>query len=294
MLFDEALASPTVQRVFGENVEAFRREMLNAQRFDLSQPFAAAADEIVQSNPQAQYTARSMVRPPYEVSWWEVVHTYRPGFMKGPIEARQAIPKRIGVLVREFEDQPGSFLMDMFYSIPGGEVAPCMISAACDLTDAGKVRLAMGGAVGDPDASFAFVKAPFVSPRLHRLLDHAGARAEQNNWRGEVRFWPVAMMLLNSRNIAYADTGATDKRHARLVKEGKAPLTTFSVCKIKMDRIGRRGSDEPSNSEATLRAHFVRGHFKTRKSGVYWWRPFVRGDVKKGFAGKTYGIEGAP
>jgi hypothetical protein len=26
-----------------------------------------------------------------------------------------------------------------------------------------------------------------------------------------------------------------------------------------------------------LSAHFVRGHFKQRKSGIYWWQPFVRG-----------------
>jgi len=26
-----------------------------------------------------------------------------------------------------------------------------------------------------------------------------------------------------------------------------------------------------------MAAHYVRGHFKQRKSGVYWWSPFVRG-----------------
>jgi len=26
-----------------------------------------------------------------------------------------------------------------------------------------------------------------------------------------------------------------------------------------------------------MRAHMVRGHFKVRRTGVYWWRAFVRG-----------------
>ena len=28
-----------------------------------------------------------------------------------------------------------------------------------------------------------------------------------------------------------------------------------------------------------IAAHYVRGHFKNRQSGVYWWNPFVRGKV---------------
>jgi len=32
-----------------------------------------------------------------------------------------------------------------------------------------------------------------------------------------------------------------------------------------------------------ISAHYVRGHFKQRKSGIYWWNSFIRGtgEVKK-------------
>lgn len=36
-------------------------------------------------------------------------------------------------------------------------------------------------------------------------------------------------------------------------------------------------SDGTINKRADLSAHYVRGHFKQRKSGIYWWNSFVRG-----------------
>lgn len=297
MLFDDALVSATVKRAFGPNYDRFRREMLKAQRFDLSEPFAAAVDEIIHSNMAAQYAARSLVRPTYDTTWWEVPHAYRPGFMRGEAWPGHRVPKRVGVLVQEFEEQPGAFLMSMFYGDRSGETAPCLVSIACDLTEGGRIRHSMGGPIGDPDSSFGSVFSPYASGAMRAAMrsNKSAFDSEQRNWQGEVRFWPVAMMLLNSRNVAYAEAEPQGKRHARMVKEGRSPLTTFSVCKIRMDRISRRGVDDDSPAgDAAVRAHFVRGHFKTRKSGIYWWRPFVRGDVKKGFAGKTYSVDGEP
>jgi hypothetical protein len=39
---------------------------------------------------------------------------------------------------------------------------------------------------------------------------------------------------------------------------------------------------------AQLRAHFVRGHFKVRKTGIFWWSAYQRGDPKLGFVHKDY------
>lgn len=45
-----------------------------------------------------------------------------------------------------------------------------------------------------------------------------------------------------------------------------------------------------SNSETTshIRAHMVRGHFKQRGSGLYWWNPFLRCKKNQGFVDKDY------
>ena len=34
------------------------------------------------------------------------------------------------------------------------------------------------------------------------------------------------------------------------------------------------------NRRSDVSAHYVRGHFKQRVKGVYWWNPFVRGSGK--------------
>jgi hypothetical protein len=289
MLYDEVLASTHTVRAFGDNFQAFRREMLRAQRFDLSASFAAASDEIMASNVKAQHTAKSLVRPPFEISWWEVLHANRPSFMSGVPGENEYIPKRVGVLVCEIDEQPGAFIMHMFHSDRHARALPCMVSAVCDLTDDGKVRQSMRGM--DSEFGFGFLVSPFASDEMRKR--HAGdiVFQEQESWFGEVRFWPVAMMLLNSRNVAYADSLHPDKRHLRMVKDGKSPLTTFSICKIKLDRLSAKSCSK--GNDQSIRAHFVRGHFKTRSSGVYWWRPFVRGDVKKGFAAKAYAVEEA-
>jgi hypothetical protein len=59
---------------------------------------------------------------------------------------------------------------------------------------------------------------------------------------------------------------------------GKPEALGYSSVKIRLSRNEARAyadGDEPP--ESMMRRHLVRGHFKVRKSGVSWWRPFLRG-----------------
>ena len=42
--------------------------------------------------------------------------------------------------------------------------------------------------------------------------------------------------------------------------------------------------------QADARAHFVRGQFKCRRTGIFWWTPFIRGDKALGFVSKGYEV----
>jgi hypothetical protein len=44
---------------------------------------------------------------------------------------------------------------------------------------------------------------------------------------------------------------------------------------------------------AQLRAHFVRGHFKVRRTGVFFWSAYQRGNPALGFVHKDYALSGA-
>lgn len=41
-------------------------------------------------------------------------------------------------------------------------------------------------------------------------------------------------------------------------------------------------ADASGISREAARQHLVRGHFKIRRTGVYWWSPFLRGDGTRG------------
>ena len=46
---------------------------------------------------------------------------------------------------------------------------------------------------------------------------------------------------------------------------------------LHLSEIENVASDGSISKQADIAAHYVRGHFKQRKSGVYWWSSFVRG-----------------
>ena len=47
---------------------------------------------------------------------------------------------------------------------------------------------------------------------------------------------------------------------------------------------------DPRGDYAPMRGHFVRGHFKIRKTGVFFWHPHARGDFGRGQIEKDYEI----
>jgi hypothetical protein len=49
-----------------------------------------------------------------------------------------------------------------------------------------------------------------------------------------------------------------------------------------MSRSQQRMADARGVNREAARQHLVRGHFKIRKTGVYWWAPFLRGDARHG------------
>lgn len=295
MLFDETLASPHVSRAFGMRFESFRRDMMRAERFDLSPQFAAAVDSIANDNPEAFTRAKNLIRPPYPTTWWEVAAGFR---VRHRLSEKSAVANgngyethRVGVLMQQTSSLDQAFVMHLFYSRRergATLVSASLLSMVADFRDGVPVIRTNDGA-----ETIGLIPNPYLSGIFREAVkEQRNIRSTINgDWAGEPQFWATVLMLLNSRNLAYSESLPADKRHRRLREAGLAPPTTFRVCKLDMSRLARGGSGS-SDGIASVRAHFVRGHFKVRKSGVYWWRPFVRGDVGNGFAKKHYELVG--
>lgn len=128
--------------------------------------------------------------------------------------------------------------------------------------------------------------------RGHELKDfydliHQLARSD---WAGEVAYLLAVIGLMNARNATERTPSNLVKLNRARSKRGERPLFEHHVLKIH-ERQQRRIGAERGHSYATMRGHFVSGHWKTRKTGIYFWRPFQRGDFSKGTVSKDYQLD---
>jgi len=79
------------------------------------------------------------------------------------------------------------------------------------------------------------------------------------------------------------------KQQRARARRGRLPMLSHHVVKIRIgDRQAARASAEGAGSP--LRYHMCRGHWKIRKTGVFFWRSFWRGDAALGTIEKDYEV----
>jgi hypothetical protein len=94
---------------------------------------------------------------------------------------------------------------------------------------------------------------------------------------GEPAFIIAFLILLNTKNgVTYSKEDRSRLNLSRQ-KQGKPPLRDFQITKINLAQHAERQGILGSAAREKCRQHYVRGHFKVRQTGVYWWSPFVRG-----------------
>jgi len=135
-----------------------------------------------------------------------------------------------------------------------------------------------------------FGLSPYGTPLLTEVLrlDNCGpeSRALVANWmadiQGEGMILQCLLCMLNSRNVVQHEVVDLSRLNKARRKRGKSALYDYTRTTISLTRAMHRVSQARGIDRETARQHLVRGHFKIRRTGVYWWSPFVRGDAKKG------------
>lgn len=96
----------------------------------------------------------------------------------------------------------------------------------------------------------------------------------------------ACIALINSPRVVTMHEENFDRLNVKREKAGKLPLLGYTVVdlnkEIKDALKGEKHTDEKR------RLHFVRGHFKVRKTGVFWWNPHTAGSKELGFVEKEY------
>jgi len=99
--------------------------------------------------------------------------------------------------------------------------------------------------------------------------------------KGEGGFCDGLIAAINSRNlVSTSDPADMTRINKARRKMGRPPLLSFRTVRLSLSRTVERRRSEGQGNPMPL--HMVRGHFKVRKSGIYWWAPFWRGDAAAG------------
>jgi len=280
-----------------------------AQRFVLDKSIAEVADGVEVAEVERVI---GQCRLPFERVWLECLHRDRPNFWNGPIyrDQGQIRPTRIALLARTVGGSPLRFVAHLFWSTDEfkDSVSGTMWSIAVDLTDDNtwleqmkKLRKSFHQVVWEdekhqienrisPIPSQYFVDMIMQLPKLNHKDAHHVVHSMLNDWNREPAFWWSVLALLNCRNVAetkHVDISGLNRARA---KRGEPLFAEHKILKLRLPT--PRHESHPSISSpdrAKVRGHFVRGHFKQRASGLYWWSNFFRGDPSRVLS-KSYSV----
>ena len=329
MLWDDVMESDAIASMMGDTYRRFKIEMYRAGRFTLTPEFAFATNTIRDKNPEAAFRAKHLLRLPTAPCWIECVNHER-GWTERSKPQLPTI-RRVGVLMtpvatmtesgKEIHGaRPEMFAMSLFWNFANGFDMPANMSAldmVCEFTnDAPFVEqeAAIFDRLGKHEYA-AFARLYGIVPYPGHFLDsnirrnmvrpsHELTPSVQNavntlidaahtDWEAEAGFWPLVLLMLHSRNITYVNAAPPGKLELRKAKRhGVRPeQVVFRTCHMKMDRLYRRHGGGISDREA-MRRHLVVGHWKVRRTGLFYWHPHHRGDRRKGDVVKDYVVEG--
>ena len=115
-------------------------------------------------------------------------------------------------------------------------------------------------------------------------------RNASSDWSGELGLVMAMLIMLNSKNCVAVEKIDQTRINRSRARKKKPPLADHGVIHLKLSRAWAKRTGNGSMTREQARAHIVRGHFKVRKGGVFWWSPFMRGQGGGTPTPKTYKV----
>jgi hypothetical protein len=124
---------------------------------------------------------------------------------------------------------------------------------------------------------------------MNTFLNSVVAQSWEKDIEGESPMIETIIAMMNSRNPPlehrFVDLTALNKSRTKMKRPTFLPYRTTHL-KLSQAQARAFRAGIMTREEAGL--HSVRGHFKIRKSGVFWWSPFYRGLPGKEVERKEY------
>ena len=325
MLLDEIVADGAAGS--GCDIKCLVPELKRAQKFVLAPEFAAVADAL-STDYTGLVKAFPFCRLPYASTWIEMSHKHRRTFVEAQMQAPdfQVRPVRIGYLLTATRADLSAWKAHLFWSSEQGCSCPGMamrfdMTNAIDTCSVAPSREDMARSIedsmvlkqvdrhpgwtrADDTVKLAMINhtSPIIPdyglplpiglhPHEYQKFYSAIIDLSRSDWAGEPSYLLAVIGLLNARNAIETQPAADySKLNRARARRGRAPLFEHKVLKIahrQKDRV-IGGTEGERGDYAPMRGHFVRGHFKTRSTGVYFWHPHARGNFERGVIEKTY------
>ena len=312
MLCDDILANDYLPHIDG--FDTISEQIRRAHKFVLSSDFAHAADGLVGNDAELR-RAIPFCRLPYDTCWFEVAQSDRPSFFENDnAHLYSEEEKRLGLsaiskvgILCVAQGRSSFWKSHLFWRFKPSEADAvkaipingsfCAVLMDTEGDEVVKFSASRRRPIGsDWSESFmCWAEADFGNETMNRLKRanerefHAVVDASFSDWGGEAGFLVASLALLNARNVAATERPAIEKLNKARARAGKKPLFSYEVLKIRPTHAGAGGTRKERDGET--RAHFVRGHFKHRRTGLFWWGPHMRGDLAIGFVSKDYRLE---
>lgn len=290
-------------------ISSIANDIRLAQKFVLSPDVLEAAERLANSKPRSLLDAIALCALPHDRMWIEFAYHYQMS-PRDNQSLKQA--ERMGLLVRSMDEDNKRFSVAFNWTFKddpmvrvcpigvlvnwsdGWKPLPTVFSASKRLIEADPEFMALDDVNREAMVLLESRQAIALSPYSRKIWEHLErtqpaetARAGQayvDSIRGDVQLLQAVICLLNSRNCIGLTRGVMPERKgnsARVSRKGFRGLS-YSTVTINLSRRDSDAAAADGMSAGEIRKHIVRGHFKIRKGGVYWWRPFIRGKAEFG------------
>jgi hypothetical protein len=296
-------------RLMARTLDLIRR----AHKFVLSPDFAAAADELRTDLDQIA-KALPLCRLPTALTWIEFSEAHRDRHTGDPLRVGQALVKRVGFLM--VADDPKDLARFRAYQFwenvnrVGLRAAAHM--ARFDMTGESQFGIWKGGTdvkvsdiwrraseesriavsrvvqaelsdYGVPQSLAMLVGMPDLMKKAVIELSY--------DWNGEPAYIEAVLALLNARNTSETKSVDKTEHNRKRAKNKQRPLFSYHLLAIHPRQLARvREAARNGHGAADVRAHFVRGHWKVRRTGIFFWLPHRRGSEHVGIVAKDYKV----
>lgn len=300
-----------------------------SQRFVLHRDAVMMTLNIAESSPKRFLSALGVCRLPFPKMWVEFVFKDREDWHRHLIEKGRTVvnrddappPQRLGFYLEQQDDEGRSILVQPAWVHLDGSPSVCNLvylintdpswKPSSEMLEKRRFDISKGyekgwadSWIGKKDEIEAAVELEcrletIVPPWLRdtwRVVSSLGKEKFDHfcemalyDLRSEWRFTLALLTMLNSRNvIEISPENDLSKLNKARTKSGKAPLLSSHDIRLSLSRV-QRNRIGGSGAGMQYQAAIVRGHWKLRSSGLFWWNPYLRGTSEE-LPPRTYSV----